>query len=585
MEFARKLFALLTAAERRNAFFLLGMMLLGVVLETFSISLVIPALALMAQQNIESSFPVLSKFIPRLIINMDAKQLLLIGMSFLVFIYCVKAFFLGWLAWRQSRFAFTVQTRLSRQLLSTYLSQPYSFHLKQNSAQLIFNITTGIIYFAGSIQHGLAFFTEILIVLALSILLITVEPLGTFTILSIFGFITFLMHHATANRNSKWGKSYQYHEGMRIQHLQQALGGVKDILLLGRAENFIQQFSQHNDQSARMATYQNTLQNLPRLALEVLTIAALAGLVFILLWQGKPMVAIVPTIGLFATAAFRLMPSVNRILLSLQSLKYHKSMVDTVYDELKDTIELLPSKNQSFEKLSFEKEIKIQSVSYKYAGSSQKALSEISFNINKGTSIGFIGTSGSGKTTLIDILLGLLTPENGQIYVDNCDMQTHLRAWQQQIGYVPQTIFLTDESLKQNIALGIAENEIDDCAVHKALVAAQLTDFVNSLPNGLNTKVGERGVKLSGGQRQRIGIARALYHDPEVLVLDEATSALDGVTEAEVMQAIYALHGQKTIIIVAHRTSTVAQCDYIYRLNHGVIVAHGKPEQILQYQP
>ena len=581
MQFARKLYALLTTVERRYAFFLLGMMLLGVVLETFSISLVIPALAIMAQQNIESSLPVISKFIPKLIIDMDTKQLLLIAMVFLVFIHCVKAFFLGWLAWCQSSFAFTIQTRLSRQLLSTYLCQPYSFHLNQNSAQLIFNTTTGITYFAGSIQHGLAFFTELLIILALSILLITVEPLGTFIILSIFGLIALLMHYATANRNTKWGKNYQYHEGMRIQHIQQALGGVKDILLLGRAENFILQFSKHNDQSARMATYQNTLQNLPRLALETLSIGALAGLVFVLLWQGKPTVAILPTIGLFATAAFRLMPSVNRILLSLQSLKYHKSMVDTVYDELSNTTKVFSLKNQSFEKLNFQKEITIQSVSYKYAGASQKALSEISFNINKGTSIGFIGTSGSGKTTLIDILLGLLTPEKGQICVDGCDMQLNLQGWQQQIGYVPQTIFLTDDSLKQNIALGIAEHEIDDDAVTKALAAAQLTDFVNNLPEGINTKFGERGVRLSGGQRQRIGIARALYHDPEILVLDEATSALDAVTEAEVMQAIYALNGKKTVIIVAHRTSTVAQCDHIYRLNHGVIVMHGSPQQVL----
>jgi len=583
MNIALNIIRLLTARERRNAIILFVLMILGVLLETFSISLIIPALTLMTQQGGSAKFANVMSYFPDAVQQMTTQQLVLWGMAGLVVVYLTKTVFLIAIAWIQTAFAFKVQTRVSRQLLATYLSQPYTFHLQRNSAQLIFNTTTGINLFAGAILHGLIVMTEGMVLATICILLLSVEPLGTLAVAGTLGVVAGTIYRTTRKRVAAWGQHYQFHEGMRIQHIQQGLGGVKEILLLGRAENFVEQYARHSVVGARMARYQSTLENVPRLTLEALAVAALAGLVFVMVLQGREVTAIVPTIGLFATAAFRLIPSANRILNSLNSLGYHGSAVETLHQELTQIAPVSSVKQMEDAKvdLSNWSEIKVDGVTYAYDGAEKNALNGIELTIPRGTSIGLIGTSGSGKSTLVDILLGLLAPSSGTITLDGTDIRLSMRSWQQQIGYVPQTIFLTDETLRQNIAFGIAVDEIDDAAIERALKAAQLYDFVAQLPEGLMTNVGERGVRLSGGQRQRIGIARALYHDPQVLVMDEATSALDNETEEDVMSAITALHGEKTIIMVAHRTSTVSQCDMLYRLESGRVIAKGKPADIL----
>lgn len=584
MSLVSKLFRLLNAEERHSAYLLFFMMLIGVFLETFSIGLIIPALAVMTGQNPGVSFPMFTKYLPPAVIAMEAKQLVIWGMLLLVVVYVVKSFFLVYLAWLQNRFTFKVQTRISKQLLTSYLAQPYIYHLQRNSAQLILNITTGVYLLSSAISHGLVLLTEILIAASISLLLFKVEPLGTAAALCLLGLSAFFISRAIGKRNVRWGEKSQHHEGMRIQYIQQCLGGVKEILLLGRAKNFISRYAEHNTKSGEMIFYQNTTLQIPRLVLEALSVCALAALVImILLRDGSGVATVIPIIGLFATAAFRLMPSINRILSAIQNHQYQRSTVDTIYDELTniqaDTRVI--SAPVITNKVSLKSAVVMKNISYTYPNTQLPALSKISIKIIKGDIVGFIGTSGAGKSTLVDILLGLLQPTEGKVLQDGVDIKENIQAWQKQIGYVPQTIFLTDESLRQNIAFGIPDDEIDDSNVQRALLAAQLSSFVDGLPEGLMTLVGERGVRLSGGQRQRIGIARALYHDPDILVLDEATSALDNETEQDVMQAIYALHGQKTILMVAHRTSTVAQCDYLYRLEHGKIVAEGSPSELL----
>jgi ATP-binding cassette, subfamily B, bacterial PglK len=583
MTIASHILRLLTARERRNAVLLFILMILGVLLETFSISLIIPALTLMTQPGGSARFVAVMAYFPDAVQRLSPQDLVLWGMAGLVMVYLLKTVFLMAIAWFQTLFAFKVQTRVSRQLLATYLSQPYTFHLQRNSAQLIFNTTTGINLFAGAILHGLIVMTESMVLGTICLLLLSVEPLGTLAVAGTLGLVAGTIYRITRRRVAAWGQHYQFHEGMRIQHIQQGLGGVKEILLLGRADNFVEQYARHSAVGARMARYQSTLENVPRLTLEALAVAALASLVFIMVLQGKEMTTIVPTLGLFATAAFRLIPSANRILNSLNSLSYHGSAVETLHRELTEIapVATVPLTNQGHTDPVAWTEIAVRNVSYAYDGSGKNALNNIDLSIPRGTSIGLIGTSGSGKSTLVDILLGLLEPTSGQITLNGTDIRTSLRHWQQQIGYVPQTIFLTDETLRQNIAFGIAPDAIDDTAIERALKAAQLYDFAQQLPEGVMTNVGERGVRLSGGQRQRIGIARALYHDPQVLVMDEATSALDTETEEDVMGAIAALHGEKTIIMVAHRTSTVSQCDMLYRLDSGRVVARGKPSEVL----
>jgi ABC-type multidrug transport system fused ATPase/permease subunit len=421
--------------------------------------------------------------------------------------------------------------------------------------------------------------TESLVVLGLSVLLLLVEPVGALIVVSVIGAAAWLFHRLTRNHIERWGKERLFHDGFRFQHLQQGLSAVKDVKLLGREEEFLAQYRRHNKLSARAARLQSTIQQLPRLWLEVLAVAGLAALVLVMLGQGRDIGTILPTLAVFGAAAFRLMPTVNRMISSVQSLRYGLSVIDTLYEEFKLYVPVPSSVVR--EKLSFEDALEVENVWFKYSGASEPSIQNLSVMIRKGESIGFIGPSGAGKSTLIDLLLGLLEPDSGEIKLDGTNILNALRSWQDQIGYVPQSMFLTDDSLRRNVAFGLAEEQIDEAAVWRALRAAQLDGFVQTLPDGLDTVVGERGVRLSGGQRQRIGIARALYHDPSVLVLDEATSSLDTMTENSVMQAVRSLKGSKTIIIVAHRLSTVEYCDRLYRLESGKVVEQGKPGEML----
>ncbi|WP_076590886.1 ABC transporter ATP-binding protein [Herminiimonas arsenitoxidans] len=576
-----KIHALLTLAERRRAWVLLTLMMVGMLLETLGIGLIIPAITLMMQGDLVVKYPVISSILSFLG-SPSQTQLIAIAMFGLVGVFLVKNLFLAFLIWKQTHFAFDVQANLSQRLFTIYLRQPYTFHLQRNSSELVRNVTGEVGIFAGVLTNALLLFTELLVLVGIAILLLFVEPLGALIVAVVLGGAAWGFHRVTRERISQWGVERQLHDGLRLQHLQQGLGGAKDVKLLGRESDFLRQFHTHNVKSARVWKLQSTLQNFPRLMFELLAVTGLAILVLSMLSQGRDMTSIIPTLGLFAAAAFRLMPSANRVLGAIQALRYSLPVVNTLYEEIK-LISPEPVCQKTSDPNILMSEIRLMNVAYQYPGVASLALDGISINIRKGESIGLIGSSGSGKSTLVDVILGLLAPSDGQVGVDGVDIQRDLRKWQDQIGYVPQSIYLTDDTLKRNVAFGLPSEQIDDLAVERAIKAAQLEEFVTTLPEGLNTVVGERGVRLSGGQRQRIGIARALYHDPAVLVLDEATSALDGVTERGVMGAVTALQGSKTIIVVAHRLSTVENCDRLFHLERGKVIGEGPPEKILSF--
>ena len=581
---ALKIWSLLTSVERRSAVALLGLMFIGMALEMLGIGLVIPVISLLMQDDLVTHYPDAAPVLERL--GNPSKQALIVGaMLGLIGIYLVKNLFLAFLAWRQTRFAFGVQAQISQRLFTTYLRQPYTFHLQRNSAQLIRNVVTEVSQLIShAITPAILLLGEGLVLLGIATLLLVVEPLGALIVVLVLGGAAWSFHHSTRFRITRWGQARQHHEGLRIQHLQQGLGGVKDVKLLGRESDFLAQYRVHTTQSARVGQFQATLQQLPRLWLELLAVAGMATLVLSMLAQGRDMASIVPTLGLFTAAAFRLMPSVNRVLGAVQSLRYVLPVINTLHEEFQlDAPE--PAVQNTNGAAAFRHEIRLNDITYTYPSALAPALNGLFITIQKGKSVGFIGASGAGKSTLVDVILGLLTPNAGQVAVDGQDIQQNLRAWQNQIGYVPQSIYLTDDTLRRNVAFGLANEQIDDAAVQRAIQAAQLEEFAASLPDRLETLVGERGIRLSGGQRQRIGIARALYHDPAVLVLDEATSALDTDTERSVMQAVRALHGTKTILIVAHRLSTVEHCDRLYRLEQGRVAAEGSPDAMLQQQP
>lgn len=571
MNTALELWKLLTAAQRRSAAVLVCLMLVGMVLEMLGVGVVTVALSVLTVDRRVGP----SSFVQRgldWLGNPPPSQVLLGGLLAVLGIYAFKAVFMLFLAWRQARFVNQLQGMLARRLFTLYLRQPWTFHLQRNSAILIRNMGE-VQSFSSVCMAMLGSLTELLTVTGILALLVWYEPAGALSVGLMTVIATWVLDRITRSRTTRWGRLRQHHQGACTQHMQQGFGGAKEVKLLGREPFFIDQFVTHMAAYCRLLERQNVFQQLPRLWYEVIAIASLCLLAAVQIWQGSPVEAILPAMGLFATAAFRLLPSINRLANSLQMLRFSAAVIDTLRQELSLPVDNAAATNTV--RMEFRKEIVVDGISYRYPESHTNSLEDVSIRIPHGGSVGLVGGSGAGKSTLVDVILGLLTPSSGQVCVDGIGIAGNVRGWQALIGYVPQTIFLCDDTLRRNVAFGIPENEIDDQRLARALGAAQLTSFVASLPEGVETMVGERGVRLSGGQRQRIGIARALYHDPEVLVLDEATSALDTATENEVMSAVNALHGQKTIVIVAHRLTTVSKCDIVYRLENGRVAKCG----------
>lgn len=580
IELIIKAWGIFGVAKRRKILSIVGLMIVGMIMETFGIGLVIPAIALMTNVDLATKYPVIEPAL-KLLGNPTQTKLIISGMLVLLITYTIKSIFLGFLSMIQLKFIFQVQEDLSLRLFSNYMRQPYSFHLTRNSAQLIQNVSAETALFTqGILNPGMIFLTEFIVLFGIGVLLVAIEPIGSSLMILIFSIAALLFGKITKKRVAFWGRSRQFHDGQRIQHLQQGLGGVKDVKLLGREHEFISQFSEHNHKSAIVGVRQHFIAGLPRLWLEWLAVFCLVILVFIMLSQGRLLEELAPTLGLFAAATFRLIPSATKIVAAIQNFRFSIPVLDLLHRELSIGC-VDDEKSVPVNLIGLNKSLHIKNVSYIYPGSIGKAIDNISIIIKKGESIGIVGPSGSGKSTLVDLLLGLLPPTSGCINVDGLDIACNLRSWQNHIGYVPQTIFLIDESIRRNIAFGLEDHKIDDMSIRRAINSAQLEEFVFGLRLGLDTHVGERGVRLSGGQRQRIGIARALYHDPEVLVFDEATSALDIETEAEIVSAIRSLQGQKTIIVIAHRLSTVENLNWVYCINKGLLVSSGTPLEVL----
>ena len=565
---------ILTNVERRRTVLILLLMLVGSVLETFSLGLVVPVVGLLVKPNYVQNFPAIDNFLG----HPSEVKFAVIAMTSLVVVYFLKSAFLVWSSWIQSGFSLGITARVGRELFENYLHQPYPFHLQRNSSVLIRNSQGSSALMGGVFDPMLSIMTDSLVTLGLFSLLIKLEPIGSLTTLAVFGLSAYLFRRFTSARIKKWGIAQNNYRRMIIQHLQQGLGGVKDVKILGREEYFTSEYSDQLLGSAAVVRRYNVSQMMPRTGLEILTITGLAVLVSTMVVSGKDLSSVLPVLGLFGAAAFRLVPAVSRMVIMVQTIAINRPIVNELFHDLSLRTSHSP-KRQSHD--GFAQVLEVSELSFKYETAPTNALSNVSLRVKRGEAVGLVGPSGSGKSTLVDVLLGLMAPASGAVLVDGVNVQDRIRWWQDQIGYVPQSIFLTDDTLRRNVAFGLPKSEIDDAAVDAAIRAAQLEEFVNSLPLGLETVVGERGVRLSGGQRQRIGIARALYHNPDVLVLDEATSSLDTETEHGVMQAVQALQGEKTVIIVAHRLSTVEYCDRLYRLESSRIVDEGTFAEVM----
>ena len=555
----------LTHRERRKLWFIWALILVSMVLETFSLGMVLPLIAVLTDDSYRERFPKIYSLLG----EPSTERLLVIGVAILLALYIVKNAFFYVSSRIQRRFLNDASARLSQLAFSQYLRQPYEFHLQHNSATLINNAEIAKSIISGGLDPFLTLLTDGLVALGLFILLLVVEPIGTISTIAVFGISAGLFQVTTRKKIAEWGRLRKKHLALVLQHLQQGLGGAKEVKLLGREKKFLDDHEEHLVASMDITRKFALMQMLPRLWLEVIAIASLVVLVGVMTATSEDVTRILPVLGLFAATAFRVIPSIGRIIASFQAITFAAPQIRGVYRDLSLKV---PADSTESEPMLFSDRIEFKDVSFSYESGTRKSLSNVSLAIHRGESVGIVGPSGAGKSTLVDLLLGLLPPTSGEILVDGHVMSSNVRGWQKLIGYVPQSIYLTDDTLLKNVAFGLHPRDIDEKAVRRSIDAAQLTEFVRTLPDGLDTVVGERGVRLSGGQRQRIGIARALYNDPQVLVLDEATSALDTETENGVMESVRNLQGERTVVIVAHRLTTVDHCSRIFTIEDSRLV-------------
>lgn len=479
--------------------------------------------------------------------------------------------------------------RLSARLLSGYLAMPYTFHLQRNSSELIRNAFESVRRFVDEgLIPGVQLLGKFAIVGGVLAVLVMTSPLGTMLAVAAMGPLTWLVFRVTHPRVKLLGQSAHTITERNLQMLQQSLHGVRDITVLGRAATFVDAYRRDRLALARAHYLRRTAAQVPRTAIESVVMVFIVGFVWVAAQAEQGMAEALPVLGLFGYAAARLMPELQVISQGLNAVKFVGPAIDDLHADLsafKAFNSEFGEERGSVEPLQFTEALRVKRVHYKYPNTATDALVDLNLEIYPGQSVGIIGPTGSGKSTLVDVLLGLLKPTEGQVLVDGIDIHAQPRAWQANLGVVPQTVFLIDDTLKANIAMGVPDAEVDDDSLADAVAMAQLEEFVVSLPNGLDTVVGERGVRVSGGQRQRLVIARALYRKPSVLVFDEATSALDSETERALMSALERLRGQYTVLTVAHRLSTVQNCDTILLVHNGRIADKGSFADLINRYP
>ncbi|MCM1174337.1 MAG: ABC transporter ATP-binding protein/permease [Blautia sp.] len=477
------------------------------------------------------------------------------------------------------KFSYKTQQKISTNLLRAYMNEPYTFHLGKNISVLQRSMQEDTDQFTKGIIHLMEMVAEASVCVAIGIYLYIVSKSITIIIVGLLILCLAVFSVISKKYSSAWGREGQRHKSKIYQWMNQSLGGIKEIKVLNREENFIEHYDNYFAKYVRVLRLNRLIGVIPKYSIEMVCMTGLLSAVIIKMFFGqKTLVEFVPQLAVFAVAAFRLLPSVGKINEHVSAVLYAFPSLELIYNDLREVEQLEIGRKEKDESWKLKEKIEVKKVTYRYPDGETNVIENASFTIPKGKTAAFIGSSGAGKSTMADILLGLLPPQYGKICADDMNVYQNLATWQKEIGYIPQSIYLSDDTIRNNVAFGVDEQEIDEAAVMKALQQAQLYEFVDALPAGLDTFVGDRGVRLSGGQRQRIGIARALYHDPEILVLDEATSALDNDTESAVMEAIERLHGEKTMIIIAHRLTTIRNADFIYEVGDGKVEQRNKEE-------
>ena len=558
----------------KTIYILAILLVFSIFFEILSLSILIPILSLLSGESAGNLFNLnfLKDFF-QLFQNIFSENLITFFLLFFFLAYFLKTSFMIFFSWFQHSFSTNLAFNLSDKLFKNYMLQNYDFYLKRNSTELLRNINNEIGRFTSTFVGSLiVVLSELLIAITIGIFLIIISPLAFFIITISFIFMTIIFNLLTRNLVKKWSVDRNIHQKLFLKNIQQGFRNIKDIIILGKEFHFINYVKNHLKDFFKIEKKLNFLLSIPRQILEFSAMSAVIALIGVFLHKGYEFQFIIVTAGLYVAAGLKLMPSVNRIISSLISMRYSYISLDIIYKELR----LKNSKPKNYEKIKsktkFEKEINFKNVYFKYPEKNEYVLNKVNIKIKSKNIIGLIGESGSGKTTFIDILSGLLKPSRGQILIDGKSIYGKERSWQNNIGYIPQLIFLTDDTIKNNIAFGEKKENIDNQKINKALLISSLIRFIKNLPLKINYKVGEYGNRISGGQRQRIGIARALYNNPKVLIMDEATSALDLKTEKEIMKSIYLMKGKSTIIISSHNKNILNKCDIIFKFKRGKIL-------------
>lgn len=573
----KKLSSILDKQQKVKIAGLMVMILIGGLLETAGVSLILPFLyAILDEQTFAANEYVI--YFMGLFGMKSTKSFIFFLLGALIFMYVFKSVYLIFMTYVQSRFVNRNRCRCTTNLLSQYLHKPYEYYLYAETSTILRTIYGDMDNIFNLLLQCMNLAAELVVSVCLGVFLLFVDFKMMFVVVGLLLAVTIFITKVIKPRLNTVGEAAREEQAGLYKWILQSVTGIKDVKVHDKSDYFTGRY--YNNASA-YANYQiknNVLTNLPRLLIETVAIVGILLYVGFSMATGVEMASLLPLISAFALAAMRLLPSVNRVNTYMANIAYYESALNYIYENVdtealsrQEELDAYRLANPNTTRINLEKEIELRDITFAYPNTDKKIFDQADMKIPVGKSVGVVGASGAGKTTIVDVLLGLLELQNGTITSDGTNIFDNYGAWLAHVGYIPQTIYMLDDSIRNNIAFGVKEEDIDDVRVWEVLEQAQMKEFVEQLPDKLDSQIGERGVRISGGQRQRLGIARALYHDPELLIFDEATSALDNDTETAIMEAIDTLHGQKTMVIIAHRLRTIENCDIIYEVKDGKI--------------
>lgn len=578
----------MTGRQKRNLIILCIIIMIGSLVELLGVSLIMPLTTVATNEAIIFTDAKYA-FFGRMLGLETASEYVIALALLLIFVYVFKNMYLCFMYWCQYRYQYRNEERLALEVMDYYVSRDYLFHTSKNVADIQRNVSTDVSSFWTAVFAFTSVFNEGLVCVTLLIYLLVTDVISTVGVIILILFFLVIFYFVFKKYSIRLGAKLRLISAERTKWLLQIFGGIKEIKVTEKAPFFIGQYKCTYDEYIKNQAQQSLISILPKPVMETVCIGGMLGVVAIRVYGGVDIKSFIPTLSVFVLAAFRMLPSFNRLASYLSQIMSHEASIDNIYSDIailrkeKESNSIVGKSNSknisdTLMHIDIHSDIQVQNVTFRYSTGVAPVLDNLSLTVPYKKSVAMIGSSGAGKTTLADVILGIIIPQEGRIMVEGVNIFDHLKEWHEIIAYIPQTIYLTDDTIRHNIAFGVEEKNIDDSRVYEVLEKAQLLDFLRELSDGINTVVGDRGVRLSGGQRQRIGIARALYTRPQLLILDEATSALDNETETAVMEAIDNLQGSCTMIIIAHRLSTIKNCDYVYEIVNGKAILKAKKD-------